>query len=578
MKLDKETIIVVGLCIVLLIFWSYFNTKKALPPPNSPVQTESVTVKDETVAKVQNQNPAVKTADLQSVEKPLKSSPSNTELSSVSLKTLEPVTLSNKRETLVFNPNTGSISEVTLAGIFKSTDKSPVVLRNDFTEGALAISSLDKMTLVKRELLSFSKDSLVLKRSYSVGSGLLELTQTLKLEDDYKVSCRFELKNAGTTPLDLKGFSVASGEMPPVSVLSGDKANWENHDIVYSLASEKAFRNSISAKEADFLKAQTQNPLSWLGASNKYFSVILSSASQPFDGGSSVSRAEREHNGTKYFTGSASGIFKEITLKPGAEQLLLFNYYAGPNEIELLKKLAPGASDVMKLSYAIIEPIAKPLLELLIYLKNHVCGSYGWSIVLLTIIVKLVFWPFTQTANKSMRKMQRLQPEMKKIREKYKEDPKQMNMKVMALYKDNKVNPLGGCLPILLQMPVFIALYSALDASVELRQTPFLWATDLSKPDLVGPMLLFGIGIHPFILMMTGLMVLQQKLTPTMGDPIQQKVMMFMPVIMLVMLYNLPSGLTLYWTVSQGISIIQLLYNLRISKQEEAVAAVAVRK
>ncbi len=573
MKLDKETIIVVGLCIVLLMCWSYFTTKKTPLPQNPPIQTESVTVKHETAPLASTQ----KTLDTQTADKPLQQIQKN-EVTATNLKNLELITLSNKRETLVFNPNTGSVSEVTLAGIFKSTDKSPVVMRNEFTDGALALSAIDKMTLVKRELVSSSQDTVILKRTYSVSGGLLEVTQTVKLEDDYRLYCKFDLKNVGTSDLDLKGLSIATGEIPPVVVLSGDNATFENHDLVYSLVNATVERNSVSAKETDFLKAQTQNPLLWLGGSNKYFSVILLSATQPFDGGSLISRTEKETKAAKYFTASSSGVFKQIILKPGTEKVLDFSYYAGPNELELLKKFASGAASMMKLSYFWAEPIAKPLLEGLIYLKNHVCGSYGWSIILLTIIVKLIFWPFTQAANKSMRKMQRLQPEMQKIREKYKEDPKQMNMKVMALYKDNKVNPLGGCLPILLQMPVFIALYSALDASVELRQTPFLWATDLSKPDLVGPALLFGIGIHPFILMMTGLMVLQQKLTPTMGDPIQQKVMMFMPVIMLVMLYNLPSGLTLYWTVSQAISIIQLLYNLRIAKQEEAVAAVAVRK
>ena len=152
-------------------------------------------------------------------------------------------------------------------------------------------------------------------------------------------------------------------------------------------------------------------------------------------------------------------------------------------------------------------------------------------------------------------------------------------MRMMELYRVEKVSPLGGCLPILLQIPVFFALYSALDSSVELRQVSFLWCTDLARPDLVGPQInlpFFGpTGLHPLVIAMTLLMVLQQKMTPSNMDPAQQKVMLLMPVIMLFMLYNLPSGLTLYWTVSQVFSILQMKYGQIIAEREEAKAAAA---
>ena len=152
-------------------------------------------------------------------------------------------------------------------------------------------------------------------------------------------------------------------------------------------------------------------------------------------------------------------------------------------------------------------------------------------------------------------------------------------MRMMELYRTEKVSPLGGCLPILLQIPVFFALYSALDSAVELRQVSFLWAEDLARPDLIGPQIdlpFFGpTGLHPLVIAMTLLMVLQQKMTPSNMDPAQQKVMMLMPVIMLFMLYNLPSGLTLYWTVSQIFSILQMKYGQKVAEREEAKAAAA---
>ena len=314
------------------------------------------------------------------------------------------------------------------------------------------------------------------------------------------------------------------------------------------------------------------NPIDWIGSSNKYFAVLLVPVGSEFNGGNQVSRVERDVNGVKYFEPSIAGTFRDIELAPGARKTYVLDYYAGPKEIGLLKAHMPAtALEILHISYwSWFEVIARPLLWLLNWLKDY-CGSYGLSIILLTLIVRIVFWPITQKANKSMRKMQKLQPQMKTIREKFKDDSHAMNLKMMELYKKEKVNPLGGCLPLLLQLPVFFALYSTLDAAVELRQVPFLWAYDLSKPDLVGPVLLYGIGLHPFVILMTVLMVIQQKLTPAMGDPMQQKMMMIMPVVMLVMLYNLPSGLTLYWTVSNAFSIIQLQYNLYVNKREDAM-------
>jgi YidC/Oxa1 family membrane protein insertase len=221
----------------------------------------------------------------------------------------------------------------------------------------------------------------------------------------------------------------------------------------------------------------------------------------------------------------------------------------------------------MHLAWGPLDWLAKFMLVALIMLKSF-CGSYGWSIIVLTIIVRVVFWPVTQKANNSMKKMQKLQPKVAEIKEKFKDNPQQMNAKVMELYKIEKVNPLGGCLPILLQIPVFFALYATLDGAVELRQVSFLWAADLSRPDTIA--VIFGVPLNPLVLVMTALMVLQQKMTPAPADPMQQKMMMFMPVVMLFVLYSLPSGLTLYWTVSQVFSILQLYMTQKMGKVQPA--------
>ena len=203
------------------------------------------------------------------------------------------------------------------------------------------------------------------------------------------------------------------------------------------------------------------------------------------------------------------------------------------------------------------------------------------SIIILTLLVRLLFYPVTAKANASMKKMQTVQPKIQELREKYKDNPQLLNTKMMELYRTEKVNPFGGCLPILLQIPVFFALYATLDGAVELRQVPFLWSRDLAAADTVAriPLFLFGwsLPINPLVIAMTILMVIQQRMTPMSMDPVQKKMMMAMPIVMLIFLYDLPSGLTLYWTVSNIFSIIQLRLQQRSGNVQSAAPAKGAR-
>jgi YidC/Oxa1 family membrane protein insertase len=188
-----------------------------------------------------------------------------------------------------------------------------------------------------------------------------------------------------------------------------------------------------------------------------------------------------------------------------------------------------------------------------------VTGNYGWSIILLTILVRIIFYPVNAKQAKAMKGMQKVQPELKKIQEKYKDDREQLNKEMMELYRRHKVNPLAGCLPMLVQLPVFLGLYNALMQAIELRHAPFVgWITDLSQPDRLGTL---GIpfvsppGIPILTLLMGASMLVQQKMTPAAGDPAQQRMMMFLPVIFTVMFVNFPSGLVLYWFANNVMSI-----------------------
>jgi len=207
-----------------------------------------------------------------------------------------------------------------------------------------------------------------------------------------------------------------------------------------------------------------------------------------------------------------------------------------------------------------------PLLKALEF-SHRFTGNYGIDIILLTVVIKLLFTPLTNKSFKSMREMQKLQPQMAKLREKLKDKPEEMNREIMELYRRHKVNPLGGCLPMLLQIPVFIGLYTALQNAVELRHAPFmLWMNDLAAPDRLGSIQLPFVqhpGIPVLTLLMGVSMFVQQWMTPSTGDPAQQRVMMIMPVMFTVMFVNFPAGLVLYWLVNNVLTIAQQGYMTR---------------
>ncbi|MBW2022977.1 MAG: YidC/Oxa1 family insertase periplasmic-domain containing protein, partial [Deltaproteobacteria bacterium] len=233
--------------------------------------------------------------------------------------------------------------------------------------------------------------------------------------------------------------------------------------------------------------------------------------------------------------------------------------FLGPRQLTVLKQFGKGLDKAVDFGWTNI--IAKPLLYALRFFNKYI-HNYGVSIILLTILIKIIFWPLTHKSYKSMKEMQKLQPIMAKIKEKYKDNREQMNKEMMALYRTYKVNPMSGCLPMIIQIPVFFALYRILGKAIELRHAPFmLWINDLSAPDRLFhfsfkiPFMAPPYGIPVLTLLMGASMYIQQKMTPTPGDPTQAKFMMFLPIIFTFMFINFPSGLVLYWLVNNILSI-----------------------
>lgn len=243
---------------------------------------------------------------------------------------------------------------------------------------------------------------------------------------------------------------------------------------------------------------------------------------------------------------------------PWNREPVAYTLYVGPKDFQALNAVHPALDRAVDFGW--FHFIARPLLSLLKF-SHSLTGNYGIDVILLTILVKLAFFPLSEKSFQSMGQMRKLQPQMERLREQYKDDREKLNKEMMELYRRYKVNPLGGCLPMLIQLPVFIGLYQALSYAIELRQAPFFgWIQDLSRPDRLGALALPFVeppGIPVLTILMGGTMFMQQAMTPMTGDPLQQKMMMFMPLIFTLMFVNFPAGLVLYWLVNNVLSIAQ---------------------
>jgi len=322
------------------------------------------------------------------------------------------------------------------------------------------------------------------------------------------------------------------------------------------------FDESLQTESTDNIENELPvTQMKWLGVEDQYFisaAVPMTTVRNGFfRAGTYLSEPQRNVQSERKLSPYFGVALPPTNLQPNLLVESEFKMYYGPKEDEELMKF--GHNLVVSHDMT-LEVLAGPLLDLLRMIYGYV-GNYGVAIIILTIIVRIVLFPLTYKGMKSMKRMQQLSPRMKKLQAKYKNNKEKLNKEMMGLYRKNRVNPLGGCLPMLLQLPVFFALYSSLSSAVELRHAPFiLWISDLSQPD--------GLGITP--LLMGASMYFQQKLTPqtAMMDSTQAKVMQMLPFIFTIFTFTFPSGLTLYWVTSNILSIAQQQIINRIKTPE----------
>ncbi len=297
---------------------------------------------------------------------------------------------------------------------------------------------------------------------------------------------------------------------------------------------------------------ETSEPLEWQGLIKKYYVLLVKPDTK-------LIGQRTEWNGAELVS---TLNFPPVTVAPGEKQRIEILVYAGPEQYETLKEFGVGFEKIF--SSGMLGFLRISLLKTLKFFYK-LTRNYGVAILLLTLLIKLLFTPFTHLSYQSMQKMQALQPKIKALQKQYPKDTTRLNKEMMELYRRNKVNPMMGCLPLVLQIPIFIAFYQVLSEAVELQGAHFIgWINDLSAPDrlFIFPWNLPFVG-HSFNLLplfMIGSMLWQQKLTPqTSADPTQAKMMYFMPVIFGFVFYNLPSGLVLYWTINNLLTIFHQL-------------------
>jgi YidC/Oxa1 family membrane protein insertase len=456
--------------------------------------------------------------------------------------------------TAVFNENGGALKSLVLKKHKETSAKNSLgkeLVMNEEAQGFPLKFSWG--SAIEQDLFYDSKgqevafgsadNKAVLTMEASAGNGLTVVRKYSFDQKSYVIDLAISVKNTSNLPLQ---------GMPQLHQVNTPFEKGASPTDRFLFRGPAVFMNNTlhTLKATEFAKGPVtlQGNMDWVGYVGNYFLRAI----VPLEGsGVTYVMQGNETLAQTMVVGNLD------TVPPGAEKTYSYKIYYGPKKVEQMRAI--GYNLERSVDFGWFDVLARPTLWLLNFLYSYV-KNYGIAIILVTVMFKMVFWPISQKGMKSMKNMQKLQPKMAKIKEKYKGDPAKMNQEVMNLYKTYKVNPLGGCLPMVLQIPVFFALYKVLLQSIELRHAPFmLWITDLSAPDRLW--LGFDIpylgGLPVLTLLMGGSMFLQQKLTPTTADPAQAKIMQFLPLIFTFMFLNFASGLVLYWFINNLLSILQ---------------------
>jgi YidC/Oxa1 family membrane protein insertase len=545
--------------LVLLIYTTFFA-----PQPEPPQATNTEPAQSQPTQSTQGQN--------QQIQATAPGSPSGSASTAAQPAANDTkqrpgriIKVSTQVADLFFHETGGALQKVVLSnyynkpgkqgGNFEMLDLTPVGKKSL----ELNLGNLDQG--LSKRLFEANQDNLVVKEGsnnklvfVSQANNLTVKKTYLFRPDAYDFDLSIEVTNQ-------RGQSVMFA--PEIQLLDTPRTNNGN---MYAFVGVNALKDgALEELDLDDLedKPVLTGDIKWSTLCIPYFMGAVI----PMDGQGAVKRSLAARQWQEQLGEGRTQAYYSATLVDQARQLdngqtAKINYliFFGPRDLAILEPI--GHELDRSVDFGWLDIIAKPMLSLLNMIYGF-AGNYGIAIILVTILTKIVFWPVSARSYKSMKRMQALQPQMQKIREKYKDDKQRQQQEQMALFKTHKVNPLGGCLPMLVQIPFFISFYQILGGSIELMHAPFLgWINDLSAPDrlFIGFDIPYVGGLPVLTLLMGASMFLQQKMTPTTGDPTQAKMMMMLPVVFTFIFINMPSGLVLYWFINNLLSIGQQYY------------------
>ncbi|HET9418342.1 MAG TPA: membrane protein insertase YidC [Chthoniobacterales bacterium] len=386
-------------------------------------------------------------------------------------------------------------------------------------------------------------------------------------KDEFVAELDVDLTNQGTQPYEKPGYFVALGSAVPIhpkDYPSYTRLAWcvdgRARGIDVGWFGGGGGLLGIGQRSAQSFYQQSVGGAEWVAVCNQFFTTLIA----PLSAKAINTWAQRfeiaQWPGQKAFGIEGALGMPGFQLPPGQSYRAKFELYLGPKIYHRLAQLEHNEAEIM--DFGIFKLICQFLLNFMNLLHSWF-KDYGLAILGLTTIIKLVLWPIQNRANRSMRRMAALSPKMQELREKYKDDPTRMNQEVMKLYKDYGINPVGGCLPMLIQIPIFFGLFKMLGQAVELRNAKFLWVRDLSQPDTVAHLPVLGWPVNIIPLCMAATQIWLMAMTPKTGDATQRRVMMFTPLIFLFICYNFAAALALYYTTQNLFSILQFYQNKR---------------
>lgn len=562
--MDRKAWIVIVVCIAALGLWQWAYMKYYAPTPEQQAaQREAAAVAEAVPTPAPTPVPEAAAAPSQAAEPAAPAAPEDPEVPR------ETRTVATGLAEFQFVSDEGGLAQVVLSGhlgenganVFLNIPEAlPIGAIGEEPGRALggftAVAGEDNQAVFVRTM----SDGVEVRKTFTVD-------ESEGGEGNYVVNFDVAFRNTGSSAAQRLGFYVSTGGAAPVhsrdmTIYTGfdwyrdgkakfTDVNWFNESKVPLVG--------IQLRPAQNVYQDRADDIAWAAVKNQYFvSIVAVNDGLP---GTSVwaRRVERLFGGenadkdSKVFGIEGALGLPGFRLEPGQTQAWSFQIYTGPKDLGRLSRLGHGEQEVMNFG------IFKWVSEILLYSMNAlygVLGSFAAAIIALTIIIKALLWPLQNKATDSMRRMAALSPKMTELREKYKDDPTKMNQELMKLYKDYGVNPFSGCFPILIQIPIFFGFYSMLGTAIELRNSSFLWVSDLSQPDTVTHIFGFPLNILP--LLMAATMLWQMHITPKTGDALQRRMFMFMPLIFILFAYNFASALSLYWTTQNIISIIQL--------------------